>query len=314
MSPARVLWIAAIAAVLYAAFAYWVITNYDIPAIHGWAWALMILAVACQITAKWVFGLLFRESVEEAGSEIKPWSAFKAALVGAGVARLIPAGGAVTPVAMSWTVRDEVDEKRTTGPAIRTTLLNYSGLLILAGVGILIERPRQAIPVFSTSIIVIAPILLVIGLIVMFGSGRLGSISRYLPDFIRKRVEESMVDHLPGWQTQVFVWGRLALEASALYLVMTGFGVEIGVEQALAAFAAGQLVGGLPGMPGGIGVTEGALAVILAAYGFPAASTFAPIIVYRVISYWIPAGLGFLAGGSTFLASDEAKAAAEASS
>ena len=34
--------------------------------------------------------------------------------------------------------------------------------------------------------------------------------------------------------------------------------------------------------------------------------------VYRIVSYWLPAALSFLAGGSTFLKSDEAKAAAEA--
>jgi undecaprenyl-diphosphatase len=65
-------------------------------------------------------------------------------------------------------------------------------------------------------------------------------------------------------------------------------------------------------MPGGLGVTEGSLALILAAYGYPASTTLAPIIIYRVVSYWLPAALSFLAGGSTFLKSDEAKAAAEA--
>jgi uncharacterized membrane protein YbhN (UPF0104 family) len=65
-------------------------------------------------------------------------------------------------------------------------------------------------------------------------------------------------------------------------------------------------------MPGGLGVIEGALALLLAAYGYPASSTVAPILVFRVVSYWLPAGLSLLAGGSTFLASEEAKAAADA--
>ena len=86
---------------------------------------------------------------------------------------------------------------------------------------------------------------------------------------------------------------------------------DVSVLQAVATYAAAQLVGGLPGMPGGLGVTEGALALILASYGFPASTTLAPIIVYRVVSYWLPAGLSFLAGGSTFLKSPEAKAVAD---
>ena len=312
MKPKQVLWIAAFAAVLYTGFAYWVITNFDIPPLHGTALALVVLAAVCQIAAKWFFGLLFKESIQEIGSDVKSYSAFKAALVGAGVARLIPAGGAITPVAMSWTVRDEVP-RSTAGPGIRTVLLNYAGLLVLAGGGILLEAPQGAIPVFSTSLLVIAPILLIIGVLLMFGSGQLGRINRYLPRQIRKKLESSMVNHLPGWESQIYIWARLTLEAAAFWLVMTAFGVDVSVMMAITTYAASQLVGGLPGMPGGLGITEGALALILAAYGFPAANTVPAIIVYRVISYWIPAGLGFLAGGSTFLRSPEAaKAAADA--
>lgn len=311
MSPQRVIWIACIALVLYGIFAYWVVTNFEIPPLSGVALVLVLLAAVSQIAAKWFFGLLFRESIQEIGSNVRPWSAFKAALVGAGVARLIPAGGAITPVALSWTVRDEVKES-TAGPGIRAVLLNYAGLLMMAGAGLLLEQPTGSIPVFSTSLIVIAPIVLIIGGLLMFGSGRLGSISKYLPRFIRDKVEPSMINHHPGWESQAYTWARLVLEAAALWLVMTAFGIELPIFGAMAVFAASQLIGGLPGTPGGLGVIEFGMSVVLAAYGFPASSTVAPILVYRVVSYWLPAGLSFLAGGSTFLKSDEAKAAAEA--
>lgn len=308
MNPKRVLWIAFIAAVLYGGFAYWVITNFEIPPLRGAALAIVIAAGVCQIAAKWFFGLLFRESIQETGSDVRRWSAFKAALVGAGVARLIPAGGAVTPVAMSWTVRDELEES-TAGPAIRTVLLNYAGLLIMAGAGVLLERPSGAIPVFSTSLFFIAPFVLTLGVLLMFGSGRLKSMSGYLPQFIRKRIETSMVDHLPGWESQLYLWARLFAEAAAFWLVMVAFGLDLTVMEVVATFAASQIVGGLPGMPGGLGVTEGAITAILAAYGYPLSTTIAPTLVFRVISYWLPAGLSLLAGGSTFLRSEEAKAA-----
>lgn len=311
MSPKRVLTIAAIAVVMYVAFGYWVVTNYDIPPVRGAALALVVLAAVCQIGAKWFFGLLFKESIQETGSDVRAWSAFKAALVGAGVARLIPAGGAITPVALSWTVRDEV-EQSTAGPGIRTVLLNYAGLLILAGGAVLIDRPSGTLPVFSASIIVIAPIVLIIGALLMFGSGRLGSIAKYLPQFMRKRIETSMIDHLPGWESQVYIWARLALEATALWLVMLAFNIDLNGWEALAVYAVSQLVGGLPGTPGGLGVTEFGMVLVLAAYGFPAGTTVAPVLVYRIVSYFLPAGLSLLAGGSTFLRSDEAKAAAEA--
>jgi uncharacterized protein (TIRG00374 family) len=118
-----------------------------------------------------------------------------------------------------------------------------------------------------------------------------------------------MVDHLPGLRSQFFIWGRLALEAAALGFVLYGFGLEVSTFQVAAAFAASQLAGGLPGTPGGLGTTEAGLVLILAAYGLPAATTVAPVFIFRIISYWLPAGLGLLAGGMTFLRSDVAKAA-----
>lgn len=312
MRPRRVLWVAAFSVVIYIGFGYWVWTNFgdDIPSLSGAAWALVFLAAVAQISAKWFFGLLFRESVQEAGGDLRRWSAFKAALVGAGIARMIPAGGAVTPVGMSWTVRDET-RGSTAGPALRTVFLNYGGLLILTGVGLLLARPTEnaLIGGLSVSLMILAPFVLVAGLAVMFGSGRLGTISKRLPKAIRRKVEDSMVNHLPGWESQIYIWARLLAEAAALWVVLYAFGIEVGALQVLAAFGLSQLVGGLPGTPGGLGVTEAGLVAVLAAYGFPAATTFVPTLVFRLVSYWLPAALGFLAGGSTFLHSDEAREA-----
>ena len=308
------MWIAATAAVVYIAVGYWVVNNFEIPPLSAFVLVLVLAAAVAQITAKWFFGLLFRESIQKTGADIRPWTAFKAALVGAGIARMIPAGGAITPVGMSWTVRDET-KGSTAGPAIRTVLLNYAGLLIMTGLGLLLARPLDSAEIggFSISLLIVAPFVLVIGLALMFGSGRLGTISKYLPQFIRGRIEDSVVDHLPGWESQIYVWARLVCEAGALWLVLIAFGIEVNALQVAAAFAGSALIGGLPGSPGGAVITELGLAGILAAYGFPAGTTVVPILVFRIVSYWLPAALGFLAGGSTFLGSEEAKAADAAS-
>lgn len=302
MKPKRVLWIALIAGVVYAGVLIWVLNNYEIPPIKGFAWVYIGTAALAQIAAKWFFGLLFRESVEETGEDLKPFPAFKAAMVGAGVARLIPAGGAVTPVAMSWTVRDEVEASA--GPAIRTVLLNYAGLLIMAGGAILLERPTGQ--VLKVSLTVAAPIAVVVGLVLMFGSGRLGSLNKYFPEFLRKKLEPTMVNHMPGWQSQLYTWLRLGMEALALGLVLHAFDINVTILETLAVFGVSQLVGGLPGTPGGLGVVEAGLVFVLGAYGFPAATTVAPVVIYRIVSYWLPVALSFLAGGSTFLRSQAA--------
>jgi hypothetical protein len=304
----KVAWIGGIAAVLYVVAMVVVLNTVEIPRLQPFAALLIVLAGVVQIAAKWSFGALFRESVEETGRTLKPFSAFKGALVGAGVARLIPAGGAITPVAMSWTVRDEVENSA--GPAIRAVLLNYSGLLIMTGAAILIVRPSVAIA--SISLTVAAVFALVTGLLLMFGSGRLGSLNKYLPNFLRRRLEPSMINHMPGWSSQLYIWLRLALEASALGFVLAAFGIDIGPIEVIAVFGFASLVGGIPGTPGGLGIVEAGLVFILAAYGFSAGTTVAPVLVFRIVSYWLPAALGSLAGGATFLSSPEAAEVAEA--
>lgn len=313
MNPKRVVWVAGLAAVAYIAAAIWVVNSdfIDIPPLSGSALALVLAAGVSQIAAKFFFGLLFRESVQEAGGRLKRWSAFKAALVGAGIARLIPAGGAITPVGMSWTVRDEVDGG-STGPAVRTVLLNYAGLLMMTGVGLFIARVD--IPIFKLSLFVLSPFIFLLGLVLMFGSGKLGTLSRYLPRFVREKVKDAVIDHLPGVESQLYIWARLFLEAGALWLVLIAFGIEMDGFQVMAAFGASALAGGLPGPPGGVVIVEGTLGLILVAYGVPAAAVVAPVLVFRVISYWLPSGLGLLAGGSTFLSSDAARKAQDTES
>ena len=307
MNPRRVIWFAAIAAVAYVAVAIWAINNVDIPEVSGFALLLVVAAGVCQIAAKFFFGLLFRESVQEAGGELRMWLAFKAALVGAGIARLIPAGGAITPVGMSWTVRDEIDGG-STGPAVRTVLLNYAGLLMMTGVGLF--AARIDFTVLNIGLTVLAPFIFIAGVVLMFGSGKLGTLSRYLPRFVREKVKDAVIDHLPGLESQAYIWARLFLEAGALWLVLIAFGIDgLNAWQIMGAFGASQLAGGLPGPPGGVVVVEGTLGVILIAYGVPAAAVVAPVLMFRVISYWLPSGLGLLAGGSTFLSSDAARAA-----
>ena len=97
-----------------------------------------------------------------------------------------------------------------------------------------------------------------------------------------------MIDHLPGPESQTYICCRLILEGTALGLVLIAFGIDVNVFQVRAAFGARSIAGGLPGTPGGLSVTEAGLVFILSAYGFPEATTVAPVLIYRIVSYWLP--------------------------
>ena len=82
MSPRRVFILAAVALLAYGGVAVWVLNqpDFEIPVIRGTAWAYLVAALVAYLGAMWFYGLLFRESIQQSGGQVKPWSAFKALL------------------------------------------------------------------------------------------------------------------------------------------------------------------------------------------------------------------------------------------
>lgn len=262
--------------------------------------ALWLLAAACltEFAAKWMFGELFREGVLLSGKELGRLAAFRAALVGTGVARLIPAGGAITPTAMAWSVGDE--SPNAAGAALRATTLNYGGITFATGAGLLWVTTRFPGNAPRTSMLV-ALLLVFFGAALVGLSVRLRALIRLAPPRFRSRLDRVLVDHRLTGRSWLLLSGRVLMEASTLGLTLVAFGVSIKPSQTVAAFGLSQLVGGLPGTPGGLGTTEAGLLAALAYFGIPAAVGAAPVIAFRVVSYWLPAIGGVMAGGSKFM-------------
>jgi uncharacterized protein (TIRG00374 family) len=65
----------------------------------------------------------------------------------------------------------------------------------------------------------------------------------------------------------------------------------------LLAYGVAQVVGSLPIVPGGIGIVEGSLAVILAAYGAGRVPALSAALVFRLVSFWIAIAIGWLTVG-----------------
>jgi uncharacterized membrane protein YbhN (UPF0104 family) len=294
-----ILVVAAVAAVIYAVVLIGALLNLEGPGLTWLDWLMLIGAACGQLAAIYMFGMQFRHGVIETGGRLRQISAFRAALVGAGVARLIPAGGAITPVAMSWMVRKET--RATGGSAVRATVLNYAGLLVGTGFALLWVVNRGLYRSLEAGTWVVGIIALVVGLVLMFGTRWIGLLANRLPARLREMLGPPTDSHVPDLRSQGWLWARLFLEALALFLVMEAFDLHLTPMQTAASFGISQLAGGLPGTPGGIGFTEAGLVGALAAFAYPPEVTLAPVLVFRVISYWIPFLAGFVAGGSAFL-------------
>ena len=63
------------------------------------------------------------------------------------------------------------------------------------------------------------------------------------------------------------------------------------------AFGVSQIVASLPIIPGGLGVVEGSLAVILVAYGARKVPALAVVLVYRLLTFWLVIIVGWISIG-----------------
>jgi uncharacterized protein (TIRG00374 family) len=79
--------------------------------------------------------------------------------------------------------------------------------------------------------------------------------------------------------------------------LLCGFGAvhaAVPWDGVLLAYGAAQVVSALPIVPGGLGIVEGSLAVILAAYGIARVPAISAALAYRLVSFWLSVAVGWV--------------------
>lgn len=116
--------------------------------------------------------------------------------------------------------------------------------------------------------------------------------------WVRRRVAELRVIRLPA-HTGALAFGYMTASwlcsISILGMAYEAVGTSPPWAGLLLAFCASQIAAALPITPGGIGVVEGSLTVALVAFGGSEAITFAAVLLYRLVTYWVCIPLGGLA-------------------
>jgi len=115
---------------------------------------------------------------------------------------------------------------------------------------------------------------------------------------VRRRVAELRVIRLPA-HTGALAFGFMTASwlcsISILGMAYEAVGTSPPWAGLLLAFCASQIAAALPITPGGIGVVEGSLTLALVAFGGSESITFAAVLLYRLVTYWVCIPLGGLA-------------------
>lgn len=85
------------------------------------------------------------------------------------------------------------------------------------------------------------------------------------------------------------------LDAAALWLSLAAFGYSPGIIGLLVAYGLANVMAVVPITPGGLGVIEAVLIPTLIAFGAPASVAAVGVVAYRLVNFWLPIPVGFVA-------------------
>ena len=95
-------------------------------------------------------------------------------------------------------------------------------------------------------------------------------------------------------------------DVTCLMFCILAVGAGVPWTRLILVWVAGSTAKGVPFTPGGIGFVESAIAVALVASGLPAPTATAAALLYRVVSFWMLVGMGWVVVGlRRFRASNE---------
>ncbi|MGC8514307.1 MAG: lysylphosphatidylglycerol synthase transmembrane domain-containing protein [Acidimicrobiales bacterium] len=278
-------------------------------------WWWMVLAVVGEFASYAALSSLQRRLLRAGRVKIKAGTMLGITLAGSSIQSSFP-GGTVFYLAYIFRQfrRRGADDVLSGWVLVAFNMLTFLALSVMALVGLAIAASTGSAYDLVEAIlgIIAVALLMVIAFVkrrrVLAHFATLVSLGRRL---IRRRkssltpqeVVDRWVAELSAVNPSRKQWSIAALMAASTWLadlaclVLAFYAVGVGVpwRGLLLAYAAGQLASNLPITPGGLGAVEGSLTVALVTFGGGEESTVAAVLLYRLVSYWLMLGIGWVA-------------------
>jgi uncharacterized protein (TIRG00374 family) len=277
----------------------------------GWV-AASVLAEGASLAA---FGLLQHRVLRRAGARIALPGLLVLSLANDAIASTVPGGPAVSCAYRYRYYRQRGASGASAGWTVFTILVAQAigmSLLLLVGAGVAMlasASVRGAGIAAAGFVIVIAAgaVLirrdLVLRLIAtgvrvsqrVTGHPRSGAGAR-----IEAALARMQEFSLNAWSTASVVTIAVGVWACDFLCLLSSFAAvhaAVPWDGVLLAYGAAQFVSSLPVVPGGLGIVEGSLAAILAAYGTGRVPAISAALAYRLVSFWLAIAVGWVSAG-----------------
>jgi uncharacterized protein (TIRG00374 family) len=268
-------------------------------------WFVVPVLLALEAGAIVCFAVLQRRLFAVAGEDVPLGPLTAVTLGGNAIANTVPGGAAfATAFAYRQFRRLGADPATSVWVTFAEGVVSIAALGVLALVGVIVAAEQAS--EFNLVGVVVAGTAVTIVLAAL--AARPGVVARPLARFVdrvlrrfgRPATTERWVDELGAVRPGPRVWAiAFALAAAnwlfdcaCLVLAFVAVAAPVPWSGILLAYGAGQLAANMPVTPGGLGVVEGSLTLALVAFGGGQTSTVAAVLVYRLVSFWVLAGIG----------------------
>lgn len=275
---------------------------------------LPLVGVAVVVEALWMYAMsqVYRSALLAFGGAVRRGTALRISMAAFTVSRIVPGGGAAGGAVAA---RELIALGNPALPTIMSMLASWwitmTGLsaLLVAGIGVSVldgavaarylVAPGIALTAFVVGGVAISLAARNPRLRARISRAVANAVDRLAPGTAAGVDGESVTSTTSRIRGSgllaVFGWGALVwiTDAAALWLTLAMFGWQVDVGVLLIAFGVANLIGALPELtPGWLGVLETSVAVTLSAFGIPEGIAAVAVLVYRLLSYWLPTAAG----------------------
>ena len=271
-----------------------------------------LIAGALVLETVWTYSLsnVYRQSLIAQGGRMSAGSALHVSMGAFSLSRILPGGGAAGSI---FAAREMVRIGNDVQTTVTSMLLSWwismttlAGLVVIgSGLGVVARTVPTAY--------VVGPALALAVLVALGGAVRMARGSARFRTLVGARLDRLAGRF--GLPSSGRPWDRLApsrhgmartagwaltswvSDAAALWLIFAAFGELLHPGVLMVGYGLANLISALPELtPGWLGVMESALAVAYAALGVPAGIAMMAVLAYRLLSYWLPVGVGLVLG------------------
>jgi putative heme transporter len=275
----------------------------------NWTWALC--AVSAEAASILAFSYLQQRVLAAAGAAVSLASLMAISLANNAIALTVPGEPVVSGAFRFRQYRRHGADGATSGWVILTVIIAQAiGLSLLILIGVVVSLLTGSNGDLTGVAIVGLVIVLIAGAVLV----RRHLLLRFIASIVRathrvtghprgnigERVT-STVEKMHAFELGVRDTVSVAavatvtwfLDFCCLLCAFAAVHAAIPYDGVLLAYGVAQIVAVLPIVPGGLGLVEGSLAVILVAYGAHRVPALTTVLVYRFVSYWLAVVIGW---------------------